>query len=156
MGGKTWKLGLKQVATVKLPPLKDHVSVCPSLAQMQEQCFQWQFEPYQPVTGTKFSRQAGQPTDTLADRPPWQTIGCISRDDSNGNDDARKQWSDWLNDEVFCPSFPRRVEWSKRDSGSMLPSGDTTPKPVQRARQNWRARYRWNRVQRARQKWRAR
>ena len=26
-------------------------------------------------------------------------IGNLSKDDGNGNDDARKQWSDWLNEE---------------------------------------------------------
>ena len=26
-------------------------------------------------------------------------IGSLSKDDGNGNDDARKQWSDWLNEE---------------------------------------------------------
>ena len=26
-------------------------------------------------------------------------IGSLSKDDGNGNDDGRKQWSDWLNQE---------------------------------------------------------
>ena len=27
------------------------------------------------------------------------SVGSLSKDDGNGNDDARKQWSDWLNEE---------------------------------------------------------
>ena len=26
-------------------------------------------------------------------------LGSLRKDDGNGNDDARKQWSDWLNEE---------------------------------------------------------
>ena len=26
-------------------------------------------------------------------------LGTLSQDDGNGNDDTRKQWSDWLNEE---------------------------------------------------------
>ena len=29
----------------------------------------------------------------------WKSSGSLSADDGNGNDDARKQWSDWLNEE---------------------------------------------------------
>ena len=28
-----------------------------------------------------------------------KTIGSLSKDDANDNDDGRKQWSDWLNEE---------------------------------------------------------
>ena len=28
-----------------------------------------------------------------------KTIGSLSKDDGNGRDNARKQWSDWLNEE---------------------------------------------------------
>ena len=31
----------------------------------------------------------------------FAVLGSLSKDDGNGNDDARKQWSDWLNDEVL-------------------------------------------------------
>ena len=27
-------------------------------------------------------------------------LGSLSKDDGNGNDDARKHWSDWLNEEI--------------------------------------------------------
>ena len=27
------------------------------------------------------------------------TLGSLRKDDGSGNDDARKQWSDWLNEE---------------------------------------------------------
>ena len=29
----------------------------------------------------------------------FQLLGSLSKDDDNGNDDARKQWSNWLNEE---------------------------------------------------------
>ena len=31
----------------------------------------------------------------------FAVLGSLSKDDGNGNADARKQWSDWLNDEVL-------------------------------------------------------
>ena len=31
----------------------------------------------------------------------FAVLGSLSKDDGIGNDDARKQWSDWLNDEVL-------------------------------------------------------
>jgi len=42
-------------------------------------------------------------------------LGSLSKDDANGNEDARKQWSDWLNEEkqscCTCGTHFRAILW---------------------------------------------
>ena len=47
----------------------------------------------------------------------WRELtGSLSKDDSNGNDDVRKQWSDWLNEEksscCTCGTHFSTILWS--------------------------------------------